>query len=277
VRVARIEPTRTVMEGAAGVTADLLAARWDPGEAGLAGVWEPGGFEVEYAEPGGREVRAGLGRLLRVDLGSCLPARSFPSYKGQRNYPGWFWSATMGRLVGFESWVERGHLVALDFAPEVTAIVSQRFWLCWRSPAGKVSRHAPDFHARLAGGGALVIDSRPRDVAGDGDRVAFAATKLACEALGWEYAVCGEMDPVAAANQRWIAGYRHPRCGHPATEARLLDAFGRGLPLMEGAEAAGDPIAVLPVLFHLMWRRELLADLSLVLSHRTVVRRAGRA
>jgi hypothetical protein len=79
--VARIEPTQTVMEGAAGVTADLLAARWDPGEAGLAGVWEPGGLEVEYAEPGGREVRAGLGRLLRADLGSCLPARSFPSYK----------------------------------------------------------------------------------------------------------------------------------------------------------------------------------------------------
>jgi hypothetical protein len=43
----------------------------------------------------------------------------------------------MGRLVGFESWVERGHLVALDFAPEVTAIVSQPFWLCWQSPAGK--------------------------------------------------------------------------------------------------------------------------------------------
>ncbi len=85
------------------------------------------------------------------------------------------------------------------------------------------------------------------------------------------------MDPVAAANQRWLAGYRHPRCGHPATEARLLEVFGPGMALMEGAEAAGDPIATLPVLFHLLWRRELLADLSLVLSHRTVVRRAGRA
>ena len=45
--------------------------------------------------------------------------------------------------------------------------------------------------------------------------------------------------------------------------------------LMEGAEAAGDPLATLPVLFHLMWRRELTADLSLALSHRTKVRRAG--
>ena len=259
------------------MTADLLAARWDPGDAGLAGgAWLPGGFEVEYAEPGGREVRAGLDRLLRVDLGSCLPARSFPSYKGQRNYPGWFWSSTMSRLIGFESWVERGHLVALDFAPEVTTIVSQPFWLCWRTPAGKAARHAPDFLARLAGGGALVIDSRPRDVADDDDRRAFAATREACAVLGWAYAVCGEMDPVVAVNHRWIGGYRHPRCGEPAAEARLLEAFGPGLPLMEGAEAAGDPIATLPVLFHLMWRRELLADLSLVLSHRTAVWRAPR-
>ncbi|VBA31959.1 hypothetical protein LAUMK4_05635 [Mycobacterium persicum] len=60
-------------------------------------------------------------------------------------------------------------------------------------------------------------------------------------------------------------------------EARLLEALGLGRPLMEGAEAAGDPIVTLPVLFHLMWRRELMADLSLVLGHRTVVWRAGRA
>ena len=214
---------------------------------------------------GRAEVGAGLAGLRGVDLGSCLPVRSFPSYKGQRNYPGWFWSSTTGKLVGFESWVERGHLVALDFAAEVTAIVSQPFWLCWRTPAGKPARHAPDFFARLSGGGALVIDSRPRDVAGDEDRQAFAATRRACEVLGWTYAVCGEMDPVVAANQRWIACYRHPRCGDPATEARLLEAFGRGLSLMEGAEAAGDPLATLPVLFHLMWRRQLVADLSLVL------------
>ena len=66
--------------------------------------------------------------------------RSFPSYKGQRNYPGWYWSATMGRRVGFESWVERGHLVALDFDPAVTAIVSQPFWLSLADAGGEGSR-----------------------------------------------------------------------------------------------------------------------------------------
>jgi hypothetical protein len=72
--------------------------------------------------------------------------------------------------------VERGHLVALDFDLSVTAIVSQPFWLHWRTVAGKAVRHAPDFFARLAGGRGLVVDSRPEGVAGDGDREAFTAT-----------------------------------------------------------------------------------------------------
>jgi hypothetical protein len=145
----------------------------------------------------------------------------------------------------------------------------------WRSPGGKVRRHAPDFFARIAGGGVLVLDSRPLDRIGDRDREAFAATRRACELLGWQYAVWGAMDPVVAANHRWLAGYRHPRCGDPQAAARLRSVFAWDRPLMAGAQAAGDPIATLPVLFHLMWRRELVTDLTVVLSDRSVVRRAG--
>src|SRR6266536_5781511 len=235
----------------------------------------PAGSRWNTPSPaGGRSGRDWTGCAGWISARACRCARSRPTRGSGTTLAGS--GPKMRKHVGFESWVERGHLVALDFAPEVTAIVSQPFWLCWRTPAGKPARHAPDFFARLADGGALVIDSRPRYVADDEDRQAFAATRQACEMLGWTYAVCGAMDPVVAANHRWIAGYRHPRCGDPATEARLLEAFGPGLPLMEGAEAAGDPLATLPVLFHLMWRRQLVAGLSLVLSHRTVVRRAGR-
>jgi hypothetical protein len=105
--------------------------------------------------------------------------------------------------------------VALDFDPAVTAIVSQPFWLHWRTPAGKVRRHSPGFFACLAGGRGLVIDSRPRDVADDGYREAFAATRQACELPGWGYAVCGAMDPVVAASHRWVAGYRIRAAGTP--------------------------------------------------------------
>jgi hypothetical protein len=52
-------------------------------------------------------------------------------YKGQRHLPGCRWSVTDGQLVEFESWLERDHLMLLDFAPSVAGIASQPFWLFW--------------------------------------------------------------------------------------------------------------------------------------------------
>lgn len=72
------------------------------------------GFEAVYVTEDGAEHRVSLAALAGVRLEAGCPVRSFPSYRGQRNYPGWYWSATMCRRVGFESWVERDHLVALD-------------------------------------------------------------------------------------------------------------------------------------------------------------------
>ena len=84
-----------------------------------------GDFEAVYVTGDGAECRVGLADLGGLRLEDGRPVRSFPSYRGQRNYPGWYWSATMGRRVGFESWVERDHLVALDFDLAVTAVASQ--------------------------------------------------------------------------------------------------------------------------------------------------------
>jgi hypothetical protein len=42
----------------------------------------------------------------------------------------------------------------------------------------------------------------------------------------------------------------------------LRRAFARPAPLLAGTAEAGDSLAVLPVLFHLLWRRELTADLG---------------
>ena len=43
-------------------------------------------------------------------------------------------------------------------------------------------------------------------------------------------------------------------------------------PLMAGTAAAGDPIVVLPVLFHLLWRGVLAVDVSVPLRQDTVAR-----
>jgi len=58
-----------------------------------------------------------------------------------KNFPGWYWSATLGRRIGFESWVERDHLVALDFDPTVSDVVSQPFTLLWDAGTRRRRRH----------------------------------------------------------------------------------------------------------------------------------------
>lgn len=56
-----------------------------------------------------------------------------------------------------------------------------------------------------------------------------------------------------------------------------MEVFSQPGPLMAGADAAGDRLAMLPALFHLLWRQELSADGMAVelLGPRTVVRLAG--
>ena len=107
------------------------------------------------------------------------------------------------------------------------------------------------------------------------DAETFAATASACEAVGWEYRRAGDLDPVLVANVRWLARYRHQRCLVPEVAAVLLEAFAGGRCLFEGAELAGDRLRVLPVLFHLMWRRQLAADLAVPLGMSAVVHAGG--
>ena len=151
--------------------------------------------------------------------------------------------------------------MALDFDREVVAFSSQPFWLCWR--AGKRRRrHAPDFFVRLTDGTGLVVDVRAEERIEPRDAEAFEVTRRACRSVGWRYRRVGGLGAVLAANLRWLSGYRHPRCLHRGRAAALGEAFAEPTALLDGVWAVGDPIAVLPVLFHLMWTGVLHADLE---------------
>jgi len=203
------------------------------------------------------------------------PVREFPSYPGQRSYSGLWCSSTMRDLVGFESWLERDRVMMLDFSPEVVAFSSQPFWLTWLEGAER-RRHAPDYFARLADGTGLVIDVRADDDIKPRDTAAFAATDQACKSVGWGYERVGAVDPVLAANLRWLSDYKHPRALNPGHASALMTAFAQPAPLMKTARTGGDPIAVLPSAFHMLWSGPLRADLaSGPLGRSTLVRAAG--
>src|SRR5512143_1370752 len=91
------------------------------------------GFEVGYVAEDGTQRRLPLADVLAVRFEAMAPVRRFAARKGQRHLPGRWWSATNGRHVGYESWLERDHVMALDFDLAVVGIASQPFWLSWRA------------------------------------------------------------------------------------------------------------------------------------------------
>jgi hypothetical protein len=160
----------------------------------------------------------------------------------------------MAEHVGYESWLERDHAMLLDFDPQVAGFAAQPFWLLWHA-GGKVRAHAPDFFARLADGTGVVVDCRPANRIKPRDAEAFAASERACAQAGWRYRLEHGPDPSLLANVRWLAGYRHPRHHHGRIASRLLGVVEGRLALLAAAEAVGDPIAVLPAAYHLLWRQ----------------------
>jgi hypothetical protein len=166
--------------------------------------------------------------------------------------------------------------MALDFDPAVVGLASQPLRFCWLVE-DRQRTHTPDYFARLVNGTGMVIDVRPRDLVDEATAEVFAVTAQVCAAVGWQFRHVGALDKTYAANLRWLARYRHRRCEHAELGARLREVFADPLPLFAGAERAGDRLAVLPVLYHLMWQHVLGADLtSAPLGADSVVHLTGR-
>jgi hypothetical protein len=212
--------------------------------------------------------RSAVGDLVRLDLGdgwrepfeSLPPVRVPTAHKGQRNFAGCWWCVTTRSHVGYESWLERDHLMLLDFAPEVVAVSAQLCRLELRTEMGRRS-HVPDYFVRLDDGTGVLIDAPGRS-GRQGRGGVRRATAAACDMVGWRYERLGDVDAVFTANVRWLSGYRHPRCLDGRVREALLGAVGAEDCTVESlARAVGQPVVVLPTLFHLLWSGELHAEL----------------
>jgi hypothetical protein len=231
---------------------------------------------VEFAGAAGRQ-RKSLLECRAVAFEDVEPVRRFRWSKGRREFAGWWWSATTGRHVGYESWLERDHVMLLDFDQDVVGVASQPFWLRWWDGT-RSRRHAPDYFVRRVDGTGVVIDVRADERVDVADEEVFAATARACAEVGWSFRRVGVPPVVLLSNVRWLSRYRHPRCGRDVELAdRLGEACQRPRPLFEAVAEAGDRLAVLPVLFHLLWWQVLRVDLAVELLHPgSLVSAAGR-
>ena len=77
-----------------------------------------------------------LRQLTAGEVVAAAPWRAARSARGQAHYPGYYWSATSGGHVIYESRLELARLLLADFDPGVTAIAAQPFLLRRRRAAG---------------------------------------------------------------------------------------------------------------------------------------------
>ncbi|WP_436841882.1 TnsA-like heteromeric transposase endonuclease subunit [Streptomyces syringium] len=236
------------------------------------------GFEAVFLNPVGQAVQQRWAdAAMAVAFEELPPVSAFPVIPGRRWGPGLWWSATTGRHVAAGSNAMRTQLMALDRDPRVTGVAGRPVRLMWRNHQGQVRSWVPQLFARYADGTALLADcpSHP-DAGGERALGAAEAVREACEEVCWTYRRLLPLGNVPAANLKWLAGYRHPRNqGRTGLMAAVLDAFAQPRPLIEGAEAAGDPIEVLPVVFHALWHGQLTTNPETPLHERILVGPAG--
>lgn len=237
----------------------------------------PLSVEVRFLDAAGDWSAEVLGRVDESRLVRGEPVRRFPTYKGQRNYPGLLWSATTQTLIGYESLLERDRLWLADFDPDVRWIASQPFWLSGRD-GSTLRRHAPDFLLETTGGYA-VVDVKPEPLLTE-PAVAevLAWTGRLCAARGWAYEVWSGADPVLLRNVRFLATARRSALVDETAVEKLVERVRPGMTLAEveagvDLDAATARAAVLA----LLWRGGWVTDLTRPLTSRSVLTAESRA
>ena len=114
------------------------------------------------------------------------PIRGFSWKRDQGHRPGLTFMVSTGRHHGTESTEEARVLLALDFAADVTGVISQPFRL--RFDAARQRVHTPDFLVETPGA-TWLLDVRPEPLIEDKDLESFAAAAEMALACGWHYRI----------------------------------------------------------------------------------------
>lgn len=220
-----------------------------------------GPFEASV-RVGAEEVRGSLADLSVDLLRGCAPVRRPGAYQRQRHMPGRWFSTTAGRFLEYESLLERDWMLLLDFDRDVEWICEQPLRLRYRKD-DKLASHVPDLLVWRAGRPEL-CDVKSEERLMDPEFLAqVEATALACAEAGISYRVLAEPDRQLLVNVRWLAGFRERPADPNGERARMLSVLA-ACPCTVGELVAGarEPLLARPVLMHLLWAGEALADLS---------------
>ena len=218
------------------------------------------------------------------EAGSLLPEeldpyRVPPSYRKQRHMPGLYWFASSREHVIYESRLELKALIQYDFDSAVTRAVAQPFAFLF-AEGGKRKLHVPDYLVERPGGPDLVVDVKPtRRAAEPKTKRVLEVTREMCGEVGWDYEVfTGEDEPVFVANVEWLSGFRRlPLMFNEVSRDVMSVARDGGATIGKIVGESSPPALSRPVIYHMLWRQSLSADLSNTLSDESVIHTANTA
>jgi len=188
-------------------------------------------------------------------------------HKTQKHIPGFFWVSQVNDLVWYESRLEMIILKQLDFTQKIKAILPQPFCLHFSSDE-KRRRHIPDFLIWLEDGQQLLVNVKPRrHVEKPLNQRSFKACADFCETLGWTYVTLSEPNPIFLANLNWLAGYRRIPAKFNDFAVVIIDKASERQSIKDLLADVGPPALVRPVLFFLMWKRQLDFDTRALLTN----------
>jgi len=104
------------------------------------------------------------------------------------NIVGHFPSLKLGRMVGFESLIERDFVYLLDYEPAVEHFSEQPLVIEYQH-AGRKRRYTPDFHV-ICGGHPFLFECKPAQLVDDPkNQIKFEAARSWCQEQGWTFGI----------------------------------------------------------------------------------------
>lgn len=210
-------------------------------------------------------------------LRRCSPIRTFRWHRGQRHFPGWYWSATDVTHVMYESRLELARLVLADFDPLVVAIRSQPFRLSYVDDDGRKRKHVPDFALLHRDERIRIVNVKPADRLSDpAVRALLDGAHAVLQRHGFDTEVWSAEHPIVMSTVTFLAGYRNPRFFNE-TELSQARKVVRGSMTVTEAEAVLRRVGVAdprPLLMHLLWTHHISTDLTQPLQLQSVVEAA---
>jgi|GEM_PF-612985 len=209
--------------------------------------------------------------LLRHALVEAIPIRKSKSHTNSTSYRGHAWFSQTDQQLWTESRFEWFALMWLDMFHDIDSIAVQPM----RIDFGDGTHHFPDVLALHADARQVLYDIKPAATITPKAAEQFRKTRDVCARIGWGYEVFSGLPPLVTKNVKFLWNFRGP--DHKPSDAvarRIIELLDTPRTISSVVMESG---LLLPVvntgIFHMVWKRQLRADLSTRFSYSTLIER----